>query len=241
MKNSQILGNKLSVVIPVYNEEENIGNTVNSIASELSKNGTDWEMILVDDASNDNTPEILQRLKDKFSEVRVFRNERNRKLGYTLRRGFREAKGDVIFYTDCDLPCLPEKISYALRIIEVYNADVVSAYRFDRSSEGFLRFVYSKTYNLIIRILFGLEVRDVNFACKFIKRKVLDTIKLISDGSFIDAEILIKAKRNGFTILQFGTDYFPRLRGKSTLANFSIIFKIFKEMFKCRVKLWRGK
>jgi len=236
-----MLRNKLSVVIPVYNEEENIGNTVNSIASELSKNGIDWEIILVDDASNDNTPEILQRLKDKFPEVKVFRNERNRKLGYTLRRGFKEARGDVIFYTDCDLPCLPEKISYALRIIETYNADMVSAYRFDRSSEGFLRFVYSKTYNLIIRILFGLRVRDVNFACKIIKRRVLDTIKLISDGSFIDAEILIKAKRNGFKILQFGTDYFPRLRGKSTLANFSIIFKILKEMFKCRVELWRGK
>lgn len=227
---------KLSIVIPAFNEEENLENTISCISREL--NGKiSYEFVIIDDASTDRTPEILEKLKEIY-HIRSFRNEKNMKLGYTLIRGFREAKGDVIFYTDCDLPCLPAVILYALDIMNTYNAGIVFAYRFDRIGEGFLRRLYSSIYNFIIRILFGLKVRDVNFACKLIKREVLENIELRSRGSFIDAELLIKARRRGYTILQFGTDYFPRLRGKSTLAGFGVIFKIFIEMFRCRLNMW---
>jgi len=228
---------KISVVIPAYNEEENLERTLTVISKELSDQGIEHEFVVVDDASTDRTPEILQDLSSRFP-LRFFRNEKNMKLGYTLRRGLEQAMGDVVFYTDCDLPCLPSVIVYALKIMQTYECDLVIAYRLDRTAEGFLRRLYSSLYNFMIRVLFGLSVRDVNFACKMMKRKVLENIKLESTGSFIDAELLIKARRRGFTILQFAADYFPRLRGKSTLAGPGVIIKLLKEMFSFRLRLW---
>ncbi len=230
---------KLSVVIPAYNEEENLPRTIKFIDEELSKAGLEHEFVVVDDASTDATLEILKQLASRFP-LRYFRNERNMKLGYTLRKGLMQARGEMIFYTDCDLPCLPSVITYAVKIMRVYNCDMVIAYRLDRTGEGFLRRIYSSIYNLLIRFLFGLKVRDVNFACKLIKRRVLQEVELTSDGSFIDAELLIKASRKGFKILQFGADYFPRIRGKSTLAGFGVILKLLREMVSFRVKLWLG-
>ena len=228
---------KISVVIPAYNEEENLERTLTVISRELSGQGIEHEFVVVDDASTDRTPEILQDLSSRFP-LRFFRNEKNMKLGYTLRRGLEQAMGDVVFYTDCDLPCLPSVIVYALKIMQTYECDLVIAYRLDRTAEGFLRRLYSSLYNFMIRVLFGLSVRDVNFACKMMKRKVLENIKLESTGSFIDAELLIKARRRGFTILQFAADYFPRLRGKSTLAGPGVIIKLLREMFSFRLRLW---
>ncbi len=226
---------KLSVVIPAYNEEENLERTLRAIAEELD--GMDYELVVVDDASTDATPEILKKLSLQLP-LRYFRNPENRKLGYTLRRGFGEAKGELVFYTDGDLPCLPSAIKYALKIMETYGCDLVIAYRLDRTGEGFMRSLYSHVYNFLIRVLFGLKVRDVNFACKLIRKKVLQEVELTSDGSFIDAELLIKARRKGYSILQFGADYFPRLRGKSTLAGLNVILKLLKEMLSFRLRLW---
>jgi len=226
---------KLSVVIPAYNEEENLERTLRVIARELE--GLDYEFVVVDDASTDATPEILKDLSRELP-LRFFRNERNMKLGYTLRRGLKEARGELVFYTDCDLPCLPSVITYALKIMEVYDCDLVLAYRLDRTGEGLLRRMYSSVYNAMVRVLFGLKVRDVNFACKLMKKRVVDEVDPESSGSFIDAEILIKAHRKGFKILQFGADYFPRIRGTSTLAGVGVIFKLLREMFAFRLKLW---
>jgi len=226
---------KLSVVIPAYNEEENIERTLRAIAEELK--GMDYELVVVDDASTDATPEILRRLSEELP-LRYFRNPENRKLGYTLRRGFKEARGELIFYTDGDLPCLPSAIKYALKIMETYGSHLVIAYRLDRTGEGLIRSLYSHVYNFLIRFFFGLKVRDVNFACKLIKKEVLEGIELTSDGSFIDAELLVKAQRKGYSILQFGADYFPRLRGKSTLAGVGVILKLLKEMSSFRLRLW---
>jgi hypothetical protein len=73
-------------------------------------------------------------------------------------------------------------------------------------------------------------VRDVNFAFKLVKRRVLDHVTLESEGSFIDVELLAKAQRRGFRIIQFGTDYFPRTRGISTLSSLSVIRQMMKEL-----------
>jgi hypothetical protein len=109
-----------------------------------------------------------------------------------------------------------------------------SAFRFDRTAEGPLRTLYSVVYNLLIRFLFPLRVKDINFSFKLFKREVLDKIAL---GSFIDAELLIKGKLHGFKIVQFGVDYFPRNRGTSTLASPDVILKMIRELVAFRMKM----
>ena len=98
------------------------------------------------------------------------------------------------------------------------------------TAEGPRRFVYSLIYNWLVRYSLGLRLRDVNFAFKLVRRDVLKRVELRSEGSFIDVELLARANRLGFHIVQFGVDYFPRHRGVSTLSSPSVIGKIIREM-----------
>jgi hypothetical protein len=114
--------------------------------------------------------------------------------------------------------------------MEVTGADVIAGYRHDRTIEGVKRTVYSYCYNALIGLLFGWPHRDINFSFKLMKREVLEAIELKSEGSLIDAELIVKAKNHGFVIQQIGLDYFPRSRGISTLSSPTVIFKILGEL-----------
>ena len=125
----------------------------------------------------------------------------------------------------------------ALRVLRNYEADMVSAYRLDRTGEGLRRAVYSWVYNWLIQLSFGTRLRDINFAFKLCRRRVLQAVTLSSEGSFIDAELVIRAQNAGFTILQIGVDYFPRTRGVSTLSSPAVIRTMLGEMMRLRSEL----
>jgi hypothetical protein len=129
------------------------------------------------------------------------------------------------------------ELNRAVHIMEFTRSDIISAYRFDRAAEGPIRTLYSVVYNLLIRFLFSLRVKDINFSFKLFKREVLDKVALEAEGSFIDAELLIKGKLHGFKIEQFGVNYFPRNRGTSTLATPDVIFKMIRELASFRMKM----
>jgi glycosyltransferase involved in cell wall biosynthesis len=162
--------------------------------------------------------------------VRVIHHAVNRKLGASVRTGLAEATGELVLYTDADMPFDLADLHKALRLMRIYDADIVSAYRFDRTGEGAKRALYSHAYNSLVKGLLRLRIRDVNFAFKVVRREVLEHIELQSEGSFIDVELLAKAQRRGFHIIQFGVDYFPRARGTSTLSSPAVIVKIVKEL-----------
>jgi hypothetical protein len=107
---------------------------------------------------------------------------------------------------------------------------VIAGYRHDRTIEGPKRAIYSYVYNGLIGVLFGWPHRDINFSFKLMKREVLEAIDLKSEGSLIDAELIVKAKNRGFAIQQIGLDYFPRIRGQSHLSSPKVILKIFAEL-----------
>lgn len=220
----------VSVVFPMFNEEAYAERAVSAARDVLARRGHDFEIIVVDDASTDGTAAIADGLARADPRVRVVHNPVNRKLGGALRAGYAAATKDLVFYTDADLPIDLEELPRAIRLLEYQQADVVAAYRHDRTSEGWLRTVYTFAYNHLIRILFGLRVRDVNFAFKLFRRSVLAKFPLKSEGSFIDAEFLLRARKAGSPIIQIGLDYFPRTRGLSTLASFGVIAQILREM-----------
>jgi len=198
---------------------------------------SDYEIVIVDDASTDLTGTIAEGLARQDPRIRVIHNPVNRKLGGTLKAGFSAASKDIILYSDADLPFDMMELRKAYRIMRNYKADIVSAYRHDRTGEGPRRALYSYIYNFMIRTLFGLRVRDVNFSFKLMRRSVFEHFRLKSEGSFIDAEFLIRAQRLGFKIVQFGTDYYPRTRGVSTLSSWKVIFNILREMLSLRGEL----
>jgi hypothetical protein len=124
-----------------------------------------------------------------------------------------------------------------VRLLRDYEVDIISAYRFDRTGEGSLRSVYTFVYNGLIKALFGVKVRDINFAFKLCRRRIFEHVQLKSEGSFIDAELIIRSTRMGYEIMQMGVDYFPRTRGESTLSSPGVILKIVKEMWSLRTDL----
>lgn len=232
-----MLKKSISVVFPVYNEEKNVYKTMNTFLSFLPPITDDFEIVVVDDASTDKSLLLLDGLAKDNTRIKILHNHKNRKLGGTLKEGFRGASKELILYSDFDMPFDVKEIANALEIIRLTNADIISAYRTNRNADGLLRLVYSSVYNFIIGFLFRLDITDVNFSFKLFKREVLNHIKLDSEGSFINVEFLIKAQRNNFRIVQFPVKYFPRQRGCSTLSSPRVILKIIYELLELCPKL----
>jgi glycosyltransferase involved in cell wall biosynthesis len=225
----------LTFVIPAYNEEASLHRMVAAVheaGRDLMALGEvdEYEIVVVDDASTDATPRICDQLAADDPRFVVIHHPVNRKLGGSLRTGFAAARGRWVLYTDADLPFDLWDLRKAFRLMRYYEADVVTAFRFSRTGEGLQRLLYSYVYNAMLRMRFGLKVRDVNFAAKLMNREVLDTVNLSSEGSFIDAELLIRAEAAGFRVIQFGVDYFPRSRGVSTLSSPAVIRTLLREM-----------
>ena len=233
---------KLSVFYPMWNEEDYIERALTfgrRACERLVERGDilDYELIVVDDASTDRTAEIAERLAADDPRVRVIHHEKNRKLGGSMKTGFAAATGDLVLYTDADLPFDMHELPRAVRLLREYDVDIISAYRFDRTGEGTLRALYTFVYNALIKTLFGVKVRDINFAFKLCRRRIFDHVELKSEGSFIDAELVIRSTRLGYEIMQMGVDYFPRTRGVSTLSSPGVIVTILREMWSLRTDL----
>jgi glycosyltransferase involved in cell wall biosynthesis len=220
----------VSLVIPMFNEEENIDHALTCAVTALDRHAGDWEVLVVDDASTDRSAGIVRERAESEPRIRLLRHDVNRKLGATIRTGFAAAGKDLVLYMDADLPFDPDAIGRAISALRVTRADVVAGYRLDRTMEGFRRTIYSYFYNLLIGLLFGWPHRDINFSFKLLRREVLEAVELRSEGSLIDAELIVKAKNLGFVIQQLGLDYFPRTRGRSTLSSPTVILKIFREL-----------
>lgn len=220
----------ISLVFPAWNEEEYVERAITRALTVLSKLSGDFEIVVVDDASTDRTLEILQRVAQAHPQVRVLHHEVNQKLGGALKTGFSATTKDVIVYSDIDLPWDLHELERALHLMQYLEADMLCAFRLDRTSEGLKRIVYSFVYNSLVGALFDVQIKDINFSFKVIHRRVLESLELKSSGSFIDAELVVKAIRNGFRVFQMGVDYFPRTRGVSTLASPKVIFKMIREL-----------
>jgi len=224
----------ISVVFPMFNEKDYIRKTIDGCENVLKDIANCYEIIIVDDASTDGSGGIVDELARKNPHIRVAHQRVNRKLGGTLRTGFGLAGEELILYSDSDMPFAFDDIKRAIDFMRQEGADLVAVYRLNRAVEGVRRYIYSVLYNGFIKLVFGLRVRDVNFSFKLIKKSLLDGIDLCSEGSFIDAELLIRAKRKGAKIVQFGTKYYPRTRGVSRLSGPAIIIKILQEAFSFR-------
>jgi len=227
---SPYAGRSVSLVVPMRNEERSLPHLLDVALEALARHAADWEVVLVDDASVDATFAVAEARAAAEPRVRVVRHAVNRGLGGALRTGFAAATKEWVLYSDCDLPWDLEEAGRVFRAAELTGADVVSGYRHDRTGEGTLRTIYSFLYNGLVHLAFSFPIRDVNFSCKLVRRSFLEALPLESEGSFIDAELLVRLRNRGAVIQQVGLDYFPRTRGVSTLSSPRTILKILREL-----------
>lgn len=222
-------------LVPAWNEESSISRVVSAAISAGGKmvaagQVDAFEILIVDDGSTDSTPAILEELAGTDPRISLTRHPSNRGLGAALRTGMETATGDVILYTDADLPFDLQQTGRLLRLMRTHDAEIVSAFRIDRTSEGPRRTLYSFVYNSAVRVLLGVKARDVNFAAKLMDRSSVLGLGLRSEGSFIDAELLARASVAGMHVIQVGVDYFPRRNGASTLSGLDTIVEIVREI-----------
>lgn len=220
----------ISLFFPAWNEEDYVERAVSRALQVLPRLTDDFEIIIVNDASTDRTQEICEQLCRKHRQLRLINHPVNLKLGGAMRTGLAASTKDIVVYSDIDLPFDLDEVERAIHLMDYLEADMICAFRHDRTSEGAKRIVYSYVYNTLIRSLFSVSIKDINFSFKVMHRRVLEAIELRSQGSFIDAELVIKAIRRGFRVFQMGVDYFPRTRGISTLASPQVIAKMMREL-----------
>ena len=221
-QSSLMLFDTISAVLPAFNEEENIETATRRMVEALTSLGLrDWEVIIVDDGSADRTGEIADRLaREDAAHLRVFHHSPN--LGYAeaLKTGFTNARHKLIFYTDSDNQFDVREIKNLLPLIE--NADIVTGFRIYRF-DPLTRLVLSWGFNLIVRIMFWINVRDIDCAFKLFRREVFDKVTIESKKFFVDAEVLAKAKYFGFRMVEIGVRHYPRPAGRSTVRPSHII------------------
>jgi glycosyltransferase involved in cell wall biosynthesis len=220
--------NSISVILPMYNEKEYIMITPCKLIKIFDSLNLKYEIIIVDDGSTDSSYEICKTLEKKYLQLRILRHRQRIGLGGALRTGFSYAKNKIIFYTDMDLPFDPSLIHVFFPMMDSY--DLIIGYRYPNRRDTIIRTYISRIYNFLIKKIFDLNVKDVNFAFKFIRKDALKKIHLQADSAFIDAEILIKAKKFNLKILEIPVEYFPRLYGKSKLFNITAIFELIYDM-----------
>ena len=223
---------ELSVFFPFYNEEANIEAQAKDALKIIPQFANKFEIILVDDGSADKTGKIGQKLAQKYRPVKIICHRVNKGYGGALKTGFKNSRYKWIFFTDGDRQF---KLTDLSKLVEKSDkADLVIGYRRKRA-DSFIRLLNAKLFNLLIKILFGLGVRDVDCAFKLIKKKVLDDIKLKSNGALLSSELLIKAKKKGYKTIEVPVGHYPRQVGSQTGANLKVIFKAFYDI----AALWR--
>lgn len=231
-KEKEIKNKSISLIFPAWDEERYVKKAVLKAIETLESFTDDYEIIIINDGSRDRTKKISEELVRKNRKVRLLNNETNQKLGVTLRKGIGAAKKDLIVYSDIDLPFDLKKIKDMVEMLERKKLDIVVGIRPDRYKKEPKRAIYSFFYNSLIKILFWVNVKDINCPAKLFKRDIFNDVKLKSKGSFIDAEMVIKSLRKGYKLGQIKLEYFPRIETKSRASDFKTIIKILEEIIK---------
>lgn len=225
---------EISFFCPAYNDEKNLPKLIPTVHEFLSRISKKFEILIIEDGSPDKTGEVAEQLAKKFSNIKVINHPYNMGYGATLRDGFRQTRYSYVMYTDGDSQYDIQEFEPYLNLLD--KADVLAGYVRKKAVTPRRKF-QSWVYNALIKILFFVNFHDVNCAMKIYSRKVLDIIDIKSASAFIDAEMMIGAKRNGFKIAQFPVTHFERLSGLASGSRFSVIAETFKDMIKFRFGL----
>lgn len=228
----------ISVFFPTYNEEKNIASTVKKAIKVIPKYADKWEIIIVNDGSNDNTLKISNALAKKHKNVRVVNHKKNRGYGAAFKSGFYSAKYEWITFTDADGQFDISELENFIETQKEKNADIVIGY-YKKRRVSKTKILTSKMWELVVFLLFGLKVRDIDCGFKFVNKKVIDALPNLEAerGAFISSEFLIKAKKKGFKIVEIPVTHYPRTEGVGTGRDIKVIVNSFKDLFRLWGKL----
>jgi glycosyltransferase involved in cell wall biosynthesis len=216
----------LSLVLPAHNEEANIEIVVEQALEVLPGFTDEFEVIIVNDGSRDQTGAIIDGLAEKDPRVKPHHHPVNRGYGGALTTGFKASTGDIVMFMDADRQFDIHDI--ALLTPFVGRFDIVAGVRMQRN-DPFHRRVFAETFNVVVRILFGVHLRDIDCAFKIFRGDMLRSLELTAPGALINTEIQAKLRRQGATLEQVGVHHYPRVAGKPTGGSPRVILRAMRE------------
>jgi glycosyltransferase involved in cell wall biosynthesis len=233
---------RLSYFFPAHNEEANIEGLVAEALDSLPAIAETFEIIAVNDGSRDRTQALADELTAAHpGVVRAVHHPTNLGYGAALRSGFAAARYELVAFTDGDRQFRVEDLA---RLTERLGAgdrpDVVVGYRI-RRADPLVRTLYARAYRLANRIFFGLKVTDVDCACKLFRREALEGIHVESDGAFFSAELLIKLRAAGRSVVEVGVPHYPRTAGSPTGAKPQVIGRAVRDFWRARIAMWTNR
>lgn len=222
----------VSIFYPCYNDWGSMGSMIHFTVQTAEKLGLDYEINIIDDGSDAHTLELLDEIQNRFDNVGVVYHEENKGYGGALRSGFMAGTKEWIFYTDGDAQYDVREMENLIDEISD-GVDVVQGYKITRH-DPLHRIIIGRIYHTIVKITFGLKLRDVDCDFRLIRRSVFDAIELKSNSGVICAEMMTKIQREGFNIKEVPVHHFQRAHGKSQFFNFRRIARVVWQL----QKLW---
>ena len=223
---------RLSIVLPAYDEEANIETAIAEATAAAERLVAEHEVVVVDDGSRDRTAERVREIAERDPRVRLVTHERNRGYGEALRSGFLASRLDFVFFTDADLQFDMGELELLLPYAGA--VDVVAGYRLNRQ-DPLTRRVNAIGWNLLVRVLFYVPVRDIDCAFKLFDRRVLHEVQIESVGAMVNTELMVKLGRRGASVVEVGVHHRPRRAGQGRGANLRVIATAFREI----ARMWR--
>lgn len=223
----------LSVFFPAYNDAPSIPTLIGNTFRVLREHVEDYEVIVVNDGSQDDTGQVLARLAEEYApHMRVVTHECNRGYGGALRSGFAAATKDFVFYTDGDgqydvleLPKLLERMAD--------DVGLVNGYKLERSDPQH-RILIGNAYNAFAKFLFRVKIRDIDCDYRLIRRSLLDDINLTSTSGTICVELVRKLELLPWRVVEVGVHHYPRLHGRSQFFRIRSLLKTLYQI----TRLW---
>ncbi len=214
----------VSIFYPCYNDWGSMGSMVLLTIQTAEALGLDYDLTIVDDGSAPHTADLLRALEHHFPDVRILRHEKNRGYGGALRSGFAAASKDWIFYTDGDAQYDVREMKLLLEHASP-EVDVVQGYKIERH-DPLHRIVIGRIYHWLVRLAFGLKLRDVDCDFRLMRREIFDVVELTSDSGVICAEMMTKIQRAKFRIVEVPVHHFHRAHGKSQFFNYPRLARV---------------
>ena len=226
--NEPISSHSISAVLPAYNEEQIIANTVSTVLLVLKKWRIDFEVLVVNDGSTDRTGEIVAALADDHPRVRLVTHPTNEGYGASLVSGFAAATKELTFFMDSDGQFDIRDLQKFFTLIDEYDA--VIGYRIDRQ-DSWMRKLNAWGWKHLVGWVLDVHVRDMDCAFKLLRTEFLHQHPLQTRGAMINAELLYRLTRAGYSYQEIGVNHLPRLLGSATGARLSVILRAFRELF----------
>jgi len=226
---------QLSVVHPCYNEKENIEHTVRETLAWISKEGIDGDVIITDDGSTDDSPQILQRLALQDPRVHIVTHEKNQGYGIAVRSGCDAATKEYIAFVDSDGQFKVEDLNRLIPSLK--DHDFVPGRRKKRA-DPLHRNVFGKILGVLILVTFGTWIRDVNCGMKIFKKSLWPTMRpLYGTEKFFNTELYLRLKKSGYKWEQVPVPHYPRTAGTQCGGSSRVMFGMIKELVDLRSKL----